>query len=68
MARLENDQGGAVYFNPILKHGKEAWVIKGIGDTVILGRDRQRKKSRIFTQYARAEAYLRRHGFTHATY
>ena len=44
MARLENDQGGAVYFNPILKHGKEAWVIKGIGDTVILGRDRQRKK------------------------
>ena len=34
MARLENDQGGAVYFNPILKHGKEAWVIKGIGDTV----------------------------------
>lgn len=47
MARLENDQGGAVYFNPILKHGKEAWVIKGIGDTVILGRDRQRKKSRM---------------------
>ena len=37
MARLENDQGGAVYFNPILKHGKEAWVIKGIGDTVIIG-------------------------------
>lgn len=68
MARLENDQGGAVYFNPILKHGKEAWVIKGIGDTVILGRDRQRKKSRIFTQYAQAEAYLRRHGFNQATY
>ena len=58
MARLENDQGGAVYFNPIL----------GIGDTVILGRDRQRKKSRIFTQYAQAEAYLRRHGFNRATY
>jgi len=68
MARLENDQGGAVYFNPILKHGKEAWVIKGIGDTVILGRDRQRKKSRIFTQYAQAEAYLRRHGFNRAVY
>ena len=68
MARLENDQGGAVYFNPILKHGKEACVIKGVGDTVILGRDRQRKKSRIFTQYAQAEAYLRRHGFNRATY
>mgnify|MGYP006865381598 FL=1 len=68
MARLENDQGGAVYFNPILKHGKEAWVIKGIGDTVIIGRDRQRKKSRIFTQYAQTEAYLRRHGFNRATY
>ena len=68
MARLENDQGGAAYFNPILKHGKEAWVIKGIGDTVIIGRDRQRKKSRIFTQYAQAEAYLRRHGFNRAVY
>ena len=68
MARLENDQGGAVYFNPITKHGKDAWVIKGIGDTVIIGRDRQRKKSPIFTQYAQAEAYLRRHGFNRATY
>ena len=45
MARLENDQGGAVYFNPITKHGKDAWVIKGIGDTVVIGRDRQKKKS-----------------------
>lgn len=68
MARLENDQGGAVYFNPIVKHGKDAWVIKGIGDTVVIGRDRQKKKSRIFTQYAQAEAYLQRHGFTRAVY
>ena len=39
-----------------------------LADTVIVGRDRQRKKSRIFTQYAQAEAYLRRHGFNRATY
>jgi len=68
MARLENDQGGAVYFNPIVKHGKDAWVVKGIGDTVVIGRDRQKKRSRIFTQYAQAEAYLKRHGFTRAVY
>ena len=68
MARLENDQGGAVYFNPILKHGKEAWVIKGIGDTVILGRDRQKRKYRAFAQEAQAERYLQRYGFTSAIY
>lgn len=68
MARLENGQGGAVYFNPITKRGKDAWVVKGIGDTLVIGRDRQKKRSRIFTQYAQAEAYLQRHGFTHATY
>ena len=55
--------GEAVYFNPITKRGKEAWIVQGIGSTVVLGRDRQKKKSRTFTQYAQAEAYLKRHGF-----
>lgn len=43
-------------------------VIKGIGDTVVLGRDRQKKKSRTFTQEAQADAYLKRNGFTISLY
>ena len=48
--------------------GKLQWVIKGIGDTVVLGRDRQKKKSRTFTQEAQADAYLKRNGFTISLY
>ena len=61
--RMMNDKGEAVYFNPIRKHGKDQWVIKGIGSTVVLGRDRQRRKSRTFTQEHQAASYLARHGF-----
>ena len=63
MKMINKATGEAVYFNPITKRGKEAWIVQGIGSTVVLGRDRQKKKSRTFTQYAQAEAYLKRHGF-----
>lgn len=58
-----NDKGEAVYFNPIRKNGKDQWLIQDIGSTVVLGRDRQRRKSRTFTQWAQADRYLTRHGF-----
>lgn len=61
--RMKNDKGEAVYFNPIRKHGKDQWVIKGIGSTVVLGRGRQRRKSRTFTQEHQTASYLARHGF-----
>lgn len=61
--KMANDKGEAVYYNPIMKNGKEQWVIKGIGSTVVIGRDRQKMKSRTFTQERQAEAYLHRHGF-----
>ena len=54
MAKLANAKGEMVYFNLVQKNGKLQWVIKGIGDTVVLGRDRQKKKSRTFTQEAQA--------------
>ena len=59
MAKLANAKGEMVYFNLVQKNGKLQWVIKGIGDTVVLGRDRQKKKSRTFTQEAQADAYLK---------
>jgi len=63
MPRLENSRGEALYYNVVEKNGKIQYVLKGIGSTVILGRDKQRRRSRIFTQEAQAEQYLRRHGF-----
>ena len=68
MKMINKTTGEAVYFNPIRKNGKDAWIIQGIGSTVVIGRDRQKRKSRVFTQYHQAEAYLARHGFESETY
>lgn len=61
--KMANEKGEAVYFNPITKNGKDCWIIHGIGSTVVIGRDRQKRKSRTFTQEWQATAYLDRHGF-----
>lgn len=68
MKMINKASGEAVYFNPIRKNGKDVWIIQGIGATVVIGRDRQKLKSRTFTQYAQAEAYLKRHGFESETW
>ena len=65
--RMANAKGEAVYFNVVEKNGKLQYVVKGIGDTVVLGRDRQKRKSRIFTREAQAERFLERNGYQ-ATY
>lgn len=52
-----NDKGEAVYFNYVRKNNKDYWVVKGIGSTVVYGRDRERRKSRHFTQEQQAERY-----------
>lgn len=61
--KLVNEKGEAVYYNPVVKNGKDQFIIKGIGTTMVIGRDRQKLKSRTFTQERQAEAYLDRHGF-----
>ena len=68
MKMINKASGEAVYFNPVTKAGKEVWVIQGIGSTVVIGRDRQKRKSRVFTQDHPAEAYLAGHGFEGANY
>jgi hypothetical protein len=60
---MANEKGEEVYFNPITKNGKDYWIIQGIGSTVVIGRDRQKLKSRSFRQERQAAAYLDRHGF-----
>lgn len=61
--KMANEKGEAVYFNSVEKNGKLFFIIKGIDGTKVIGRDRQRKASRSFTQEAQARAYLDRHGF-----
>ena len=47
---MVNDKGEAVYYNLVRKNN-------------VYGRDRERRKSRHFTQEQQAERYLARHGF-----
>ena len=37
--KLVNDKGEAVYYNFVTKNGKDQWIIKGIGETKVIGRD-----------------------------
>lgn len=53
--KMVNAKGEAVYFNRAWKHGKETWVVQGIGETLVIGRDRQKRRSRTFTQLPQAE-------------
>ena len=61
--KMVTDKGDAVYYNPVVKNGKDQFIIKGIGDTMVIGRDRQKLKSRTFTKESQAQSYLDRHGF-----
>ena len=41
MKMINKTTGEAVYFNPIRKNGKDAWIIQGIGSTALIRRGRQ---------------------------
>lgn len=62
--KMANAKGEEVYYNIVEKEGRIRFIVKGINGTMVLGRDRQRLKSRTFTQEAQAEGYLKRNGFT----
>lgn len=61
--RMTDNEGRSVYYNIVVKDGQPRAVIKAIGDHRILGRDKQRTKSRTFAQPWQAEQWLRRHGY-----
>lgn len=56
-----NDKGEAVYYNFVRKNNKDYWVVQGIGSTVVYGRDRERRKSRHFTQEQQKEKQHENH-------
>jgi len=39
------------------------YIVKSIDGEPILGRDKQKRQSRTFTQEAQAEAWIKRNGF-----
>jgi len=61
--RMVNVQGQAVYYNVVDKHDRVRYVVKAISGQAILGRDRERRQSRVFAQEHQAEAWLRRNGY-----
>ena len=58
-----NQQGQAVYYNVVEKHGKVRYQIQAASGQVLQGRDRQKRKSRTFSQEHQAAAWLRRNGY-----
>lgn len=64
MSKLKNEQGQAVYFNTVEKQGQIRFIVLAASGQTLPGRDRQKLKSRTFTQYHQAEAFLKRLGYT----
>lgn len=61
--KVINQQGQAVYYNVVTKHGKVRYQIQAASGQAITGRDRQKRKSRTFTQEHQAAAWLKRNGY-----
>lgn len=57
--KMFNEAGQAVYFNRVMKNGREQFVVKALDGQHIMGRDRQKHSSRTFTELHQAEAFLR---------
>ena len=61
--RMENARGEVVYYNCVTKHDKVRYQIQAASGQAIMGRDRQKRKSRTFAQEHQAEAWLKRMGY-----
>ena len=66
--KLVNNEGQAVYYNIVEKRGEVRYIVKAVDGQDIPGRDRQKLKSRTFTQEHQAVRFLERLGYTTATY
>lgn len=61
--RMKNDREEVIYYNSVTKRGKVRYIILSADGHPIIGRDKQKRKSRTFAQEAQVEAWLRRNGF-----
>lgn len=61
--RMVNGSGEVIYYNCVTKHGKVRYQVQAASGQAIMGRDRQKRKSRSFSQEHQAEAWLKRMGY-----
>lgn len=61
--KLTNDHGESVYYNCVKKHDQVRYIVKAIDGQTIRGRDRQKRKSRSFSQEHQAEKWLQANGY-----
>ena len=61
--KMMNEAGQAVYYNCVSKRGSMKFVVLAASGQPILGRDRQKRKSRTFAQQHQAESWLKRNGY-----
>lgn len=62
--KLMNEQGQAVYYNYVEKHGRVRVVILAASGQMLRSRDKASVKSRTFAQERQAETWCRRNGYT----
>lgn len=62
--KLLNSNGQAVYYNIVEKRGKLRYIVLAASGQRLVGRDKQKLKSRSFLNEHSAEAFLKRHGYT----
>lgn len=62
--RMQNERGEVIYYNVVTKHDKVRYQIQAASGQAIVGRDRQKLKSRSFTHEHQAEAWLKRMGYS----
>lgn len=62
--KLMNEQGQAVYYNHVEKHGKLRVVILAASGQTLKSRDKASVKSRTFAQERQAKAWCKRNGYT----
>lgn len=61
--KMFNEAGQAVYFNRVMKNGREQFVVKALDGQHIMGRERPGAMLLTFTELHQAEAFLRRAGY-----
>lgn len=61
--KLTNPEGQSVYYNIVTKHGLERHVILAASGQKIIGRDKQKTRSRTFAQEHQALTWLWRNGY-----
>lgn len=62
--KLLNDKGQGVYYNIVEKRGQLRYIVLAASGQKLIGRDKQKLKSRTFLTEVKALAWLERNGYT----